>query len=455
MNPPTFPSYLTGHMAPVPYETEARDLPVAGTLPPEPTGRYIRNGPNPLPGEDPGHWFGGHGMLHGIRLRNGRAEWYRNRWVSTSLLAGAPLLGGASGRPDRRAVAANTHVMEHHGKLLALVENGFPHEVTRDLSTIGPCDFDGRLTTAMTAHPKTDPVTGELHFFGYGLRPPPLTYHRLSADGRLVVSTEIAVRAPTMMHDFALTEHHAIFLDLPMVHRPGNRLPFAWDESHGARLGVMPLRSPGEVRWFEIDPCYVFHVGNAHADAEGRIVIDVCRYAAEHADAMWGSIGPRGAKPGADVDAAVARLHRWTIDPAADRVSESPLMERGTEFPTIDDDRTGRPHRYLYSVASPATSGARPGVLRYETRTGDTAAHQLPAGVHPGEAVFVPSSAPGRDEADGWLLTITTTHDGKSSQLLALDATDVVGAPVATVTLPRGVPAGFHGSWFPDRPAAA
>lgn len=88
------PPYLTGHMAPVPDETEARDLPVTGVLPPELTGRCFRNGPNPLPGEDPGHWFGGHGMLHGIRLRDGRARWYRNRWVRTSLLAGTPLPRG-------------------------------------------------------------------------------------------------------------------------------------------------------------------------------------------------------------------------------------------------------------------------------------------------------------------------------------------------------------------------
>ena len=67
-----------------------------------------------------------------------------------------------------------------------------------------------------------------------------------------------------------------------------------------------------------------------------------------------------------------------------------------------------------------------------------------------GEAVFVPSAAPDRAEDDGWLLTITTRRDGSASQLLVLDATDVAGAPVAAVTLPRGVPSGFHGSWITD-----
>src|ERR687886_632830 len=89
---------------------------------------------------------------------------------------------------DLTAVPANTHVVEHAGRLFALVENGLPYEVDRDLATIGPCDFDGRLTTAMTAHPKTDPASGDLHFFGYSPFPPFLTYHRLSAAGALVVS---------------------------------------------------------------------------------------------------------------------------------------------------------------------------------------------------------------------------------------------------------------------------
>lgn len=148
--------YLTGLLAPVPDEIDGSDLPVEGTLPPQLDGRYLRNGPNPRPGEDPGHWFIGHGMIHGIRLREGRAEWYRNRWVRTARLTGRPFLTEA-GR-DSTAVPANTHILEHGGKLLALVENGFPYEMTPDLDTVGPCDFDGRLTGAMTAHPRAIPT---------------------------------------------------------------------------------------------------------------------------------------------------------------------------------------------------------------------------------------------------------------------------------------------------------
>ena len=265
------PTHLAGHYAPVPDEIDAVDLPVEGTLPPELDGRYVRNGPNPLPGDDPGHWFRGHGMLHGVRLQGGRAHWYRNRWVRTGALAGRRFLTWRG--VDLTAVPANTHVIEHGGRLLALVEQGLPYEVDRDLGTVGPCDFGGRLRTAMTAHPKTDPDTGELHFYGYSPVPPYLTYHRVSAAGELVVSRRVKVRRPTLMHDAAITARHVVWLDLPLtfsLRRMATGFPFGWDESYGARLGVMRHDDPtATVRWFEIDPCYVFHVGTAHEDALG------------------------------------------------------------------------------------------------------------------------------------------------------------------------------------------
>jgi carotenoid cleavage dioxygenase-like enzyme len=448
----TVPLYLSGHMAPVADEIEAYELPVAGALPPELTGRYLRNGPNPLPGEDPGHWFAGHGMLHGVRLRDGRAEWYRNRWVRTGALAGKRYIH-EDGTIDRTAVHANTHVIEHSGRILALVESGFPYEVTGELDTVGPVDFDGRLTTAMTAHPKLDPVTGELHFFGYGVMPPYVTYHRLSADGQLVQSAPIEVPGPTMMHDFAITENHAIFLDLPMTFRPRPGMPFAWDDEYGARLGVMPLARPGEVRWFEIDPCYVFHVGNAHEDPTGRIVLDLARYSRDSIANLWDGISAERQPAGPGAAAAVtgfARMSRFTLDPATGTATVAELDERGVEFPTVDDDRVGRSSRYLYAVAD---SGAGAAIVRFDGQLDTTTAHELGPDVVAGEAVFVPASGTDRAEDDGWLVSITTRRDGSASQLLVLDATDVAGAPVAAVTLPRGVPAGFHGSWIPD-PAA-
>ncbi|GGS95449.1 carotenoid oxygenase family protein [Nonomuraea spiralis] len=429
------PSYLSGDLAPVPDEIEAHDLEITGALPAELTGRYFRNGPNPRPGEDPGHWFGGHGMLHGVRLRDGRAEWYRNRWVRTrKFTENAPFVSDTG--LDLTAVSANTHVIRHAGRILALVENGLPHEVTPELATVGPYDFGGRLTTAMTAHPKQDPLTDELHFFGYGFFPPFLTYHRLSPAGELVESREIEVPGPTMMHDFAVTENHLIWLDLPMVfdlNREG--MPYAWEDGYGARIGLSP-RAGGPTRWFDVDPCYVFHVGNAWEDDHGRVVLNAARYSPDAWFSLWRGIGG-SVDPARHAGAAgAAALHRWILDPVSGTTKEEALDDRGVEFPTFNEDLLGRHSRYLYTVGSDA-------IVKYDQRDGSAQVRKT--GGNTGEAVFVPAEgAAGEDE--GWLLSVVTS--GESSELVVLDAADL--SDVASVRLPRRVPAGFHGSWFAE-----
>ncbi|MFC0438895.1 carotenoid oxygenase family protein [Kutzneria buriramensis] len=437
------PSYLAGHLAPVPDEIEAFDLHVEGALPTELTGRYFRNGPNPVPGEDTGHWFTGPGMIHGVRLNQGRAEWYRNRWVHTKRTDGAPFRG-PDGSIDLAAGAANTSVVKHGGKIFALMETTWPYELSPELDTLGPCDFNGRLTTGMTAHPKEDPETGELHLFDYGVRPPFLTYHRLTADGELITSFPVSVPGPTMMHDFAITKNHVVWLDLPVVFdmaMVGRGMPYQWSDKYTSRIGVMGKDDP-TVQWFEVEPSYVFHVGNAREDEQGRVVLDAIRYSRDAWNQSWNQVG--GA-PRAEQAArlAVASLHRWTLDPATGKVTEQALDDGAAEFPTVDDRRVGRPNRYLYAVDQHA-------IVKYDSERGQIARHELGEKWHAGEAVFVPASEDsGEDE--GWLLSIVTNDDPTvASQLLVHDATDLAAKPVATVHLPRRVPAGFHGSWIPD-----
>jgi carotenoid cleavage dioxygenase-like enzyme len=310
--------------------------------------------------------------------------------------------------------------------------------MTRELTTVGPCDFGGRLTTAMTAHPKDDPITGELHFFGYGFAEPYLTYHRLSAGGDLVESREVSVPGPTMVHDFAITRNHVVWLDLPVIFDAGligRGLPFRWDDAYGARLGVMPRRG-GDVRWFDVDPCYVFHVGNAREDERGGVVIEGVRYS----DAAFAGLWPRisgTSNPVAETGGAV--LHRWVLDLATGVAREERLDDRAVEFPTINALHTGLGNRYLYAVSDDA-------VVKYDTVAGGSVTHGTGV-ASPGEAVFVRSGG-SEGEDHGWLLTIAGTDSG--AELLVLDASDLKAKQVASVRLPRRVPAGFHGSWIPD-----
>jgi carotenoid cleavage dioxygenase-like enzyme len=434
------PFHLLGNFAPVSKEVTAFDLPVQGTVPHALRGRYLRNGPNPKTGTSP-HWFLGDGMLHGVELRDGRAVWYRNRWVKTrAFVEDAKMLQEDFTR-DVTVGRANTHVVAHAGRILALVETSLPTEVTPELETIGCFDYDGRLTTGMTAHPKLCPRTGELHFFAYNYMAPYLTYHRADACGHLVQSEVIEVPGPTMIHDFAITDRSIVFMDLPVVFdldlAMAGSMPYRWSDEYGARLGVMPRGGTNaDVRWFEVAPCYVFHPMNAYEDEHGGIVLDVVRYP-ELWRASWGVTPPT--------------LHRWRIDRAAGRVSEQTLDDRAVEFPRFDDRRTGAPYRYGYAVYTEQSIDRATGtaVIKYDLRAGSSAVHDFGAGRVPAEPVFVPASdSAGEDE--GWLLTYVydTARDG--SDLVILDAADVAGKPVATVALPQRVPFGFHGSFIPD-----
>lgn len=433
------PFYLRGMHAPVFEEVEATDLPIEGALPPEIDGLFLRNGPNPTNG-DPGHWFLGDGMLHGVELRGGRALRYRNRFVQTYRRLGADVrYVDDEANFDFTAGVANTHVIEHAGRILALVENGFPWEVDRDLDTLGCYDFDGKLTGPMTAHPKICPTTGEMHFFGYHPIPPFVVYHRVDAMGRLVESREIEVPRAIMMHDFAITEDFVIFMDLPLCFSPEalatGRMPFRWTEEAGARLGFLRRDAiQGEIVWIEIDPCYVFHPMNAWSEGD-RITLDVARY-----DELW-SGNP-------DVF-EIARLHRFEVDLAARSVRETPLDNLGIEFPRIRESLNGLRNRYGYAVWSESDTGAPGGgIVRYDLQSGARDLYDG-GGIHvPNEPVFVPA-APDSAEGEGWLLAYFYDRERAKSDLVVFDATRVAAGPIARVELPQRVPIGFHGSWIP------
>jgi carotenoid cleavage dioxygenase-like enzyme len=437
-----FPVFRTGNYAPVHDELTEFDLPVEGRIPAELNGWYLRNGPNPRTGE--GHWCVGDGMVHGIRLETGRAAWYRNRWVRTESFENPVPLYNDDGSRNLHSSIANTHVVRHAGKTLALMEFSLPYEISNDLKTLGAYDFGGTLTDSMTAHPKICPNTGELHFFGCGnILEPHVSYHRADADGRLTVSRPIDVPALTLMHDFALTAEHVVFLDLPLLFDLGvaltgsfeGDLPYRWDDQYRARLGVLRRDDPyGQLRWFDIDPCFVFHVVNAHdvtSPGGNAIVLEVLRY-----DEMWRNNSEFG------TDAA---LWRWTINLDTGLVEESQLDDRGVEFPRIDDRLSGTSARYSVAVGSSA-------LIRYDLQRDTAVEHRFDAAGRagaPGEAVFAP--AVGRpDELAGWYLTYVYNSVTDSSDLVVIDASDFEGEPVARIRMPRRVPHGFHGNWIPD-----
>ncbi len=435
------PFHLTGNFRPVDREVTAHDLPVVGEIPASLDGLFLRNGPNPKSGRSP-HWFLGDGMIHGVRIHNGRAAWYRNRWVRTKPFTdpGARLIAD-DGTVDLTVGVSNTHVVAHAGSILALVESSFPCRIDAELDTIGPWDFDGGLTTAMTAHPKICPITGELHFFGYGFAPPYLTYHRADARGRLVQSEVIEVPGPTMVHDFSITENHVLFMDLPVVFdlelALAGTMPYRWDDDYGARLGVMPRGAGSDrTRWFDIEPCYVFHPANSFERAGGHIVFDVARY-------------PEFWRRGSDDFTPDANLHRWVIDLETGTVAETQLDDLPIEFPRVPDAAVGRANGRVYGAV---LALERSGLVGYDLDTGVTQLLELS---DQEAAEPVPVADPEAPDAAGWLLSYVYDRAGDSSELWLVAADAVDAGPVARVTMPQRVPMGFHGSWITDPVAIA
>jgi carotenoid cleavage dioxygenase-like enzyme len=387
--------------------------------------------------------------VHGVRFAAGSALWYRNRYVDTPFRRSGKGLFDFGGPPGGANNQANVSVFHHAGRLLASGEVGLPYELDLDeLATIGPYDFGGRLTTAMTAHPKIDPATGRMHFFGYGFVPPYLTYHVAAADGTLEYSAEIAVAGPTMMHDFAITETDAVFWELPVVFdleaavamvsggEPDPGFGFRWDPSYGARIGVMPLEGPtSAIRWVEIDPCFVFHGVNAHRDG-GELVLDVC--------VLPSAFGPGG-------ELGVSTPHRWRIDTSGPELSfrDEVLTDQPMDLPSIDQRFAGRQSRHGWYLVSDM-SGEFPvefsGLARRDDSDGTFDTFTPDPSVRVNECTFVPS---GPGEGEGWMLTYAWDRARGASDLLILDALNMAAGPVAAVHLPTRVPYGFHGTWVP------
>ncbi len=486
---PTNP-YLEGDFAPVHEERTDTVLDTEGRLPEFLDGRYLRIGPNPISAVPATyHWFMGTGMVHGVRVRDGRAEWYRNRFVRSASVQKA--LGEKASSPKDRVYAGfdfspNTHVIGHAGRTFALVEGGArPYELTFDLDTIGSCDFDGTLPGGYTAHPLRDPETGELHavsyFFGWANT---VQYSVLGVDGRVRRTVDIEVNGSPMMHAFSLTERHVVLYDLPVTFDPakaarsapplfrkatervmartiGRRrvpdrlvammmatggagndrgsLPYSWDPTYPARIGVMPRQgSSADVRWFEIEPCYVYHPLGAYDDGD-RVVLDVARhpqmFATEHR-------GPNEGPP---------TLDRWSVDLPAGKVIEERLDDRGLEFPRIDERLIGRRHRFGYAVdfgdAGIGDEGATAhGLVKHDLVAGTSQARSFGPGNEVDEFLFVPRAADAPED-DGALVGFVYDRTTGRSDLLVLDARTL--QTVAAVHLPGRVPHGFHGSWVP------
>jgi carotenoid cleavage dioxygenase-like enzyme len=463
---PITTGYQLAEHARVMREIDSGELKLlSGELPGELRGVFLRNSPNPhFWPSGRYHWFDGDGMVHGLYL-DGSAARYKNRWIRTpgwqkERGAGRALWTGimepvrpVDGVPLKDT--ANTDLIVHAGKLLALWwMSGTPVELSRkDLSTIGPQTFGGKLSGGMSAHAKVDPRTGELVFFDYSIvRPPFLRYGVISAEGELVRYEPIEIPIPHILHDCAITERYSILLDLPLgwdrAQLAEGKRRIGFDRDTPSRFGILPrLGGAAEIRWFEHDPAYVYHTINAYEDGD-EVVLVGCRVA----DPIPKQ---RTDRPVARLDfiELTPHLYRWRFNLKTGAVKGEQLDDQVTEFPRVDDRGQGRKLRYSYNpTIAPRAELMFDGFVKYDLERGTSVRHSYPAGQYGSELVFAPRpGAPGGDEGedDGWLITFLTDAGADRSEAVIFDARNVEVGPICRIALPQRVPIGFHTCWSP------
>ncbi|TCP82171.1 carotenoid cleavage dioxygenase [Sphingomonas sp. PP-CE-1A-559] len=444
--PRTGHPFLSGIHRPMAEELTLTELAVRGTIPPALQGRYLRTGPNPV-AADPAsyHWFTGDGMVHGLAIRDGKALWYRNRWIGSRSNAAArgttPALGPRHGSSD----TVNTNVIDLAGRVFAVVEGGsYPVALSDTLDEQRYDDFAGSLVGSFTAHPHRDPLTGEYHGICYeGRRLDEIRHVVLDATGKVVREAPIAVEHGPMIHDCAVTARYVVILDLPVTfslatHLAGQPLPYAWNPVHRARVGLMPRDGDQHaIIWCDVDPAYVFHVANAFDLPDGRVVLDVCAYPTMFAGVPGGP------------DVASRGLERWTLDPATGTTAIRTIDATPQEFPRVDERRFGQAYRYAYAMGTQSDrrfqSASR--LYKHDLVAGGRQVHDFGPGRHPGEFVFVPAHDTA-DEDEGWLMGFVIDAPNDTTELVILDASRFEHAPVATIRLPHRIPPGFHGNWI-------
>ena len=439
-------------------------------------GTVFRNGPGltDINGYRLRHPFDGDGMISAIALKNGKA-FYQNKFVRTE----GYLAEQASGKPEYRGVfgtqkpggwlanafdlrlknIANTHVVYWGGKLLALWEAAEPHRLDPNtLETIGIDYLDGLLKEGdpFAAHPKFDPDhKGEERMVNFSVKAglsSTISLFEFSPDGTLAQQHKHSVAGFAFMHDFAITPNYCVFVQNPVSFNP---IPFVtgfkgaaeciqFNPKSPTKIVVIPRNGKGEVRFYNTDPCFVFHHANAF-EQDGKLILDSICYD------NFPSIDDAEDYSKVDFDHVPAsNLWRFIVDLATEAVDIEVLTERACEFPTMNPQNVGRDYRYLYLGAAHGSTGNAPlqALLKRDMQTGETQLWSAAPRGFGGEPLFV--ARPGAEqEDDGWLLLWLYNAEGDRTELAIFNAQDITSGPIAKLNLKHRVPYGLHGSFTP------
>lgn len=454
--------YLTDKYAPIFEESTFSDMQVIGEIPKDFSGVFARNSPNPQfdPRVDRHHWFDGDGMMHAMHFQDGKAS-YRNRWVQTAGLqgerdAGQSLYGGLI-QPDFKSPlgpikdTANTDVIAYNGELIALwYRAGIPYAMDPvTLENLGPRNWSkDHKALPVSAHAKVDEKTGEMLVFNYGPKAPYMHYGVVSKEGELVHWIPVELPGERFPHDMAFTENYSILMDLPVFHNPEAAKLGKWQmqfhRDTPSRFAVVPrFGGVEDIRWFDAEPCYIYHVTNSWEEGD-NIIMEGCRT-------------PEPVPKRDPNDAELVRLmknlqlratmHRWTFNLKTGECTEEQLDDLNTEFPTINAFEMGRKTDFTYNMIIPKTDTLEfTGIAKYSPASGKRVDHHFGKGCYGSEAPFAPRHN-SKSEDDGYLLSFVYDEINQQSECRILDAQHLENEAVARIIIPQRVPLGYHACW--------
>ncbi|MEL6862142.1 MAG: carotenoid oxygenase family protein [Pseudomonadota bacterium] len=457
--------YLEGVYEPVTEEVTERTLDVIGEIPRELNGVFAHNGANPRFHPGPGHsWFDGDGMVHGIELIDGDAI-FRSRFIQTQGLAEDIAAGEATyvgslampGQGKRHKNVANTDLVFHSGKFLALWwEGGVPHELSLpDLSTKGPFDYNSTLTGGLTSHAKTDPKTGELFFISWGPKPPFLSVGVASSSGQITRFTDVPLPGPRVQHDMALSDRYVGVFDFPLMmdfKRPDQQaLGFVLDDDTPGRIGLLDRKDEtAAVKWFEIAPCFMWHISSAWDEGDEFVLVGA---RLDGATRLTKSGAIRDDLPLVDGEHRFdSHPYMWRLNTKTGAVIERQLDDAFVEFPRVNDLNvcSGARYSYMAEIDTSQKTLEAFGVHKYDLQTERRTDLRLPQYHIASEMSFAPRDG-AVDEDDGYLLGFVTDKSSMTSEFWITPAQALEQGPVARIKLPQRVPPKFHGRWVDAR----